>query len=82
MPDLSPSFQKGWLTLLYRTCGHHGVIPGTFQVPVTEDRTEDPLFRGGYADVWKGEYNGRNVAVKVVRLYTSEVLQKLIHVSR
>ena len=38
-------------------------------VPAGYDPTDDALYRGGYADVWKGEYRGREVAVKVIRLY-------------
>ena len=82
MPGLLPSTQKGWLKLLYRTCGHHEIIPRTLQVPVSYDRTRSPLCRGGYADVWKEEYHGQSVAVKVIRTYKNEVLQKVIHVSR
>lgn len=38
------------------------------------------LYRGGFADVWKGEYCGREVAVKVIRTYTGSDLQKIIGV--
>ena len=41
-----------------------------------------PLYRGGYADVWKGEHCGRDVAVKVIRTYSNSDLQKIIGVSR
>jgi len=32
--------------------------------------TEVPLYHGGFADVWKGESQGRQVAVKVLRIYS------------
>ena len=31
---------------------------------------EVPLYRGGFADVWKGTSQGREVAVKVLRVYS------------
>jgi len=31
--------------------------------------------------VWKGEYSGRDVAVKVIRTYSNSDLQKIIGVS-
>ena len=46
------------------------------------DRTGGPLCRGGFADVWKGDHCGREVAVKVMRTYTRGDLQKVVGVSR
>ncbi|KAF9793371.1 kinase-like domain-containing protein, partial [Thelephora terrestris] len=34
---------------------------------------------GGYADVWKGTYHSRAVAVKVIRTYSTYDLQKIIN---
>ena len=45
------------------------------------DRTCSALFRGGFADVWKGECSGRDVAVKVLRTYSNSDLQRTIGVS-
>lgn len=36
--------------------------------------------RGGFADVWKAEYRGRDVAVKVIRTYSNRELRRVIHV--
>jgi len=38
------------------------------------------LYRGGYGDVWKGKYHNQDVAVKVIRTYSTDELQKIIHV--
>ena len=51
------------------------------QIPVWYDRQGSALCRGGFADVWKGSYYGREVAVKVMRTYTESDLQKIIGVS-
>ena len=39
------------------------------------------LYRGGFADVWKGEHCGRDVAVKVLRIYSDSDLQRVAGVS-
>jgi len=78
---LSQPTQKKCLRLIYRTCGQHALLPGTLKVPICYDRTGDALYRGGYADVWKGECCGRDVAVKVIRTYSTSDLQKIIGVS-
>jgi len=44
------------------------------------DRTNIALYRGGSADVWKGLYCGRDVAVKVIRTYSNSDLRKIIGV--
>ena len=67
--------------MLYRTCGYHALVPKAFKVLVYYDGTSDPLFRGGFADVWKGEFFGRAVAVKVIRTDSKSGLKKFIEVS-
>ena len=81
IPNLSPFAQRRSLRLLYRACGHHAIIPNALKVVVDCDRTSVAPYRGGYADVRKAQCSGRDVAVKLIRLYSNEVLQKVIHVS-
>lgn len=62
-------------------CGRHAFLPKSLNIPVCYDRTSDALYSGGFADVWKGEHDGREVAVKVIRKYSDSDLQKMIGVS-
>jgi len=39
------------------------------------------LYHGGFGDVWKCEYQGQDVAVKVLRRYVYSDLQKITRVS-
>ena len=41
------------------------------------NRFDDPPCQGGHADIWKGEYQGRKVAVKVLRVYVSSNPDKI-----
>ena len=50
-------------------------------IPICYDRTGVSLYRGGFADVWRGEYRGQDVAVKVIRTYSNSDLRKVIGVS-
>ena len=81
MPDLSLSVRVKCLRRVYRTCGRHGLLPNALKVPICYDRNEYPLYSGGNADVWKGECSGRDVAVKVIRRYSSDDLKKILGVS-
>ena len=61
-------------------CGRHALLPRGLKITVCYDQAGAVLYRGGFADVWKGEYCGRDVAVKVLRTYSNGGLQKLIDV--
>ena len=78
---LSSRTQKKCVKLLYKTCSHHALLPRALEVLVDYDRTGDALYHGGFGDVWRGEFCGRDVAVKVVRIYSHSELQRVINVS-
>ena len=61
-------------------CGRQALLPRSFQIPLCYDRSEDALYSGGYADVWMGEHQGRKVAVKVLRVYSTSDLNKVTSV--
>lgn len=69
------------LKLLYRTCGHHALLPKALFVSAHYEKPGNFPRRGGYADVWKGEHLGGDVAVKVIRTYLNQELQKIINVN-
>jgi len=77
-PGLSPWTRKKCLKSLYKMCGRHALLPRALKITACYDRASDALYRGGYADVWKGEYCGRDIAVKVLRTYSNSDLQKII----
>jgi serine/threonine protein kinase len=66
--------------LLYKTCGKHGLIPRAYKIAASYDRAESALCGGGYGDVWKGKYHGRDVAVKVLRTFSTDLLQRTVKV--
>ena len=70
LPDLLPWHRKKCLSVLCKICGRQALLPKSLRVPLCYNRSDNPLYRGGYADVWKGEHRGRHVAVKVLRVYS------------
>ena len=65
------------MTILYRICGHQALLPTSVQIPLCYNRMDEPLCRGGFADVWKGEHQGREVAVKVLKVDKRSNLVKI-----
>ena len=60
-----------FLNRLGRMCGQQHSLPTSMIVSCLQNIPPMVECAGGFADVHRGEYNGRPVAVKVMRLYTT-----------
>ncbi|KAF9642057.1 kinase-like protein, partial [Thelephora ganbajun] len=65
------------LRYLYRFCGSQALLPKSLQIPLCCNLAEPAHYPGGFADVWKGQHNGLNVAVKVLKVYTKDNFEKI-----
>ena len=81
LDSLVPSLQGKCLATLCRVCGRQGLLPSSVQIPLCYNRTDPPLCHGGFAEVWKGKHQGREVAVKVLKISTTSDLAKVTKVS-
>lgn len=78
LPSLPTRLRGKCLSVLHRMCGSQALLPKSLQIPLCYNRSDPPLYHGGFADVWKGEHNGCGVAVKVLRVYATSDLSKTI----
>ena len=53
------------------------MIPRSLAIPVCYDPMENPVCRGGFANVWRGQYRDRTVAAKVLRIYLKDDLERM-----
>ena len=67
---------------LYRMCAHHYLLPRSLQIELCYNPADVPHSRGGFTDVWKGEYGDKEVAIKVLGTSTMSDLKKIARVSR
>jgi serine/threonine protein kinase len=68
------------LNKLCKTCSRHRVIPKSMHIPdCSEDSVE--IEGGGFANVSRGTYQGRPVAIKVVRVYITSDMDDILSVS-
>ena len=58
------------------------MLPRSLRIESCYKTTGVAQFRGGFADVWKGEYRDQEVAVKQLRIYANSDLQKITRVGR
>ena len=67
--SLPPEIRRSCLRASYEICGRKALLPGSLPIPLCYNPMDTPETHGGLADVWKGEYKGREVAAKVLRVY-------------
>ncbi|OCH85353.1 kinase-like protein [Obba rivulosa] len=68
--DASDHLRRQCLDLLRKLCGQHRIVPKSFNLlPGTVRRVGTyPEASGAFAEVWKGQYDGQPVALKVFRI--------------
>ncbi|KAF9784389.1 kinase-like domain-containing protein [Thelephora terrestris] len=74
---LPPWLQEKCLGALRKICGRLGLLPRSVRIQIQYDTSEVPRYRSGSADVWKGQYQDHHIAVKVLRVCTSDDFEKI-----
>ena len=74
---MPPWLRRKYLATLCKICNQHSLIPRSIQIPLCYNRAEDPIYEGGFAKVWKSEYEGIEVAAKVLKVTMSSDLVKI-----
>jgi len=46
-------------------------------IPLCYDPMTTPRGHGGFADVWKGEYHGQDIAAKALRVYETSDFERI-----
>ena len=69
------------LEFLYKACRRNNLVPRSIQIKFPCDLTGVAWNSGGFADVFKSEHRGLEVAVKVLRVSPNSDLEKITRVS-
>ena len=80
--NLAPRVRKKCLKLLYNTCARSALFPTSLKIELCDNSEGVVMYRGGFGDVSKREYQGREVAVKMLRTYAASDPQKITRVGR
>jgi hypothetical protein len=76
-----PEIHRRCLFALYKLCGREALVPKSLELPLCCNLDGPPLCRGEFTDVWKGSHDGKDTAVKVLRVGSSNGLEKAKMVS-
>ena len=63
-------------------CARHILVPQSLKIELSNDSTGVLTYGGGFGDVWKRQYRGREVAVKALRVYSTSDLKAITRVGR
>ena len=77
---LPSGIRKKCTNSLYKICAHYAMFPTSLRIELHDNPTKVVLYRGGFGDVSKRCYQGREVAVKTLRICTPGDLQTITHV--
>ena len=80
LPELDEKLRKQCLHLLYKICKAHGMLPTSYIIQPELIHLGEFGWSGGFADVSKGEYRGYPVAIKHLRIGTSDEFKKIFKV--
>ncbi|KDR72752.1 hypothetical protein GALMADRAFT_143032 [Galerina marginata CBS 339.88] len=69
-PQAGVGAKNNLLAALSRLCGKSGLHPRCFVLTGIK-RGESQATSGAFADIWKGEFQGQPVCLKIVRMYQS-----------
>ena len=63
-------------------CARNALLPRSLHIKLCDDPTSVALYHGGFGDVNKRRYQGREIAVKVLRIYANVDMSEVTRVSR
>jgi len=79
MPSLNPIYKSPFLNAMLRLSSKSGIYPKTLVQNSVTIEGSNPLTAGQSGGLWKGTFQGKQVAIKVLRFYgmSDTLLQKV-----
>jgi len=77
---MSPQVRSKILNRLCKMCGRKRSLPKSMVIACHQDVSTIAEYGGRFAEVHRGEYNGRPVAIKVMKFYVTDDRDLLLSV--
>ena len=62
--------RRSAIKMLVRCARERSILPSNLFLTGVEKEGQDPVGGGGFSDVWKGTYQEKYIAVKVLRTFS------------
>ncbi|KAG6908244.1 hypothetical protein DXG01_005578, partial [Tephrocybe rancida] len=76
--DLNPRFRKSLSVATQRISAKSGSYPACYELKDVAQQGEYPVNAGGFADIYKGMFQGRVVCLKTFRLYQTDQIEHML----
>ncbi|KAG6811002.1 hypothetical protein H0H92_009379, partial [Tricholoma furcatifolium] len=67
--ELDTPFRKNLIVATQRISTRFGIFPASYELKDVVQDSEDPVAQGGFADIFKGKFQGESVCLKTIRVY-------------
>ncbi|KAG6912487.1 hypothetical protein DXG01_014258, partial [Tephrocybe rancida] len=75
---LDPHFRKSLSVATHRISARSGLYPACYELKDVVQEGEYPVNAGGFADIYKGMFQGRVVCLKTFRLYQTDQIEHML----
>ena len=69
MPTLDPTYKSPFLNAMLRLSSKSSIYPKILVQNSVGIESSNPLTAGQFGDVWKGTFQAKQVAIKIIRFY-------------
>ncbi|KAG6905535.1 hypothetical protein DXG01_002186 [Tephrocybe rancida] len=77
-PDLTHHFRKSLSVAMHRLAARSGLYPACYELKDVVQEGEYPVNAGGFADIYKGKFQGHVVCLKAIRLYRTDQIEHML----
>ncbi|KAG6910448.1 hypothetical protein DXG01_010373 [Tephrocybe rancida] len=77
-PALDTQFRRSLIVATQRLCKKSGLYPVCYELKGVQQDESGPITAGGFADIYKGDFEGHTVCLKAIRVYQDSQLEHLL----
>ncbi|KAG6809940.1 hypothetical protein H0H92_014006 [Tricholoma furcatifolium] len=78
IPNLDPTSRKKLIVATQRLSTRSGLYPACYELRDVAHDSQHPIYGGGFADIYKGNFEGQEVCLKAIRLYQNLHIEHML----
>ncbi|KAF8064400.1 kinase-like domain-containing protein [Lyophyllum atratum] len=77
-PELDSVSRRNLIVATQRLSTKSGLYPACYQLKDVVQESQDPISAGGFADIYKADFEGQKVCMKLLRIYQNRALEHFL----